>query len=95
MNRESVSAASSHLGELVERARRTRQPTILTADQDNDATLAVVVPAAQYEEYLRLRDAEDQRRVREAVADDRPGRTFTSVAELRAAAGLSPSTGAA
>jgi prevent-host-death family protein len=94
MNRESVSEASRHLGEVVDRARRARQPTILT-DQDSDATVAVVVPADQYEEYLRLRDAEDARRVREAVADDRPGRVFTSIEELRAAAGLTSAHGAA
>lgn len=94
MKRESVTEASRHLREVVDRARLELRPTILT-DQDSDATVAVVVPAAQYEEYLRLRDAEDARRIREAIADERPGRVFDSIEELRAAAGLAPAHGAA
>lgn len=86
MTTEPLAQARAHLGEVVDRARHGGQATILT---DHGKPAAVVISPEAYEEYRRLRAAETERAVRDAIAyaDAHPdsGRRFTSVEEMRAA----------
>ena len=86
MATEPLAKARAHLGEVVDRARHGGQSTILT---DHGKPAAVVISPEAYREYQRLRAAETERAVRDAIAyaDAHPksGRRFTSVEEMRAA----------
>lgn len=84
MTNEPLAAARAHLGEVVDRARYGREPTILT---DHGKPAAVVISHEAYQEYQRLQAAEDERAIRDAIAhaDAHPesGRRFTSAEEMR------------
>lgn len=84
MTDEPLAAARAHLGEVVDRARYGREPTILT---DHGKPAAVVISHEAYQEYRRLQAAEDERAIRDAIAhaDAHPesGRRFTSAGEMR------------
>jgi prevent-host-death family protein len=86
MATEPLAQARAHLGEVVDRARHGGQPTILT---DHGRPAAVVISHSAYEDYQRLRAAETERAVKDAItyADAHPdsGRRFTSVEEMRVA----------
>lgn len=93
MTTEPLAQARTHLGEIVDRARHGGQSTILT---DHGKPAAVVMSPAAYEEYRRLRAAETERAVRDAIAyaDTHPGsgHRFTSVEEMRAAVEAEPNS---
>jgi hypothetical protein len=50
--------------------------------------LAVVMAAGAYDHLKRLQDESDRRKVVEGIADDRPGRVFSSAEEMMRAAGI-------
>lgn len=74
------------LASAAHRAAEGGQVVYLT---EHGQRLAAILPTDAYENYKRLQAEDDARRVREALADDRPGRSFDSVEDMMREAGLS------
>lgn len=90
-----VSQVRAEIADIVGRARYGQHDTII---QDNGKDAAVVISVEKYAELRRLRDAEDLRRVREAIAELDAGHAVTVTPhDLAAMAGLAevPGSGAA
>lgn len=73
------------LASVAHRAAEGGQVVHLT---EHGQRLAAILPTDAYENYKRLQAEDDARRVREALADDRPGRSFESVEDMMREADL-------
>ena len=74
--------------ELADAARQAADGGGVVHLTEHGQRLAVVMAADAYDHLKRLQDENDRRKVLEGIADDRPGRVFSSAEEMMRAAGL-------